>query len=742
MPGKIATSMKGDPPDGCGAPHRPSSMGDLIDALVENAATLVRQRAILPGLNWRQASPAQVVRLGQRLDEGGVAIPPWLARDLLSAGHKLPPGMTAQLPPDAAVLAKLLEADELAPVPEALRQAVIDLAYGPALDAAVSKALASHLVARGEDQLAAQFALGQWPRSDVAWRAAKPNASRHIASLPQVHIHIAGFSTAELFAGALIPAVAAHGFQAVVSAAAYGTALAELMRPSVSAEARFIVLDTEAVLGVDWRGGLGQARQHVEQRINDICAAVATHAQHSQTPLYINTLPAVVAPALGHADQAHDAGAAAMVRRANTRLAELPVTWSNVHLVDTDVALADIAPRRRIDAKLWYYGRIAYSEDAYRHLASAFASAWQAHKRAPVKVLALDFDNTLWGGVFGDDGVDALACGDDFPGNAFKAFQQEAMRLKSQGLLLVGLSKNNADAIEVFERHPGMALRAGDFAATAINWEPKPDNIRRLAAELNLGLDSFLFLDDSPHERTAMRRMCPQVRVPELPADPAERPLWLRSLVSTWPIRVTEEDSKRSEMYAAERKAQALRETAASYDEYLDGLGQTLLVATVDRPTLSRVAQLHERTNQFNLTTRRFSEAELVAFLADPTNNLVLQGEAADRFGHYGIVVAAVARVEGATARIESFLMSCRVMSRTIETAFLGALLEQLSALGVERVEAAYFPTAKNGMVREFYGANGFEPGGPAADGDLWIWRTGAKPIPATPFVTVRWRDQ
>src|SRR5690606_15446634 len=169
-------------------------------------------------------------------------------------------------------------------------------------------------------------------------------------------------------------------------------------------------------------------------------------------------------------------------------------------------------------------GRIAYSAAASRALARRFAEAWHLLKRGPLKVLALDFDNTLWGGVYGDDGLGALVCGPEFPGNAFSTFQQECLRLKRQGMLLAGLSKNDPDAITVFDRPPGMVLRADDFAATAIDWNPKPENIRKLAAELNLGLDSFLFLDDSPHEREAMRQVCPDVTVPEMPADPAQRP--------------------------------------------------------------------------------------------------------------------------------------------------------------------------------------------------------------------------
>jgi HAD superfamily phosphatase (TIGR01681 family) len=215
------------------------------------------------------------------------------------------------------------------------------------------------------------------------------------------------------------------------------------------------------------------------------------------------------------------------VQLINRRLLEAAERHGNIVVVDADHALVDIPPSRRRDPKLWSYGRVAYSVDATRALARAFAEAWALSTRGPAKVLALDLDNTLWGGTYGEDGLERLTCGEDFPGNVFQAFQQECVRLKHQGLLLVALSKNNADAITVFERHAGMVLKRSDFAASAIDWQPKPENIRKLASELNLGLDSFVFIDDSPHEREAMRRLAPEVIVPC--PDPAQ-PGWLRRL--------------------------------------------------------------------------------------------------------------------------------------------------------------------------------------------------------------------
>src|SRR5690606_27061603 len=221
----------------------------------------------------------------------------------------------------------------------------------------------------------------------------------------------------------------------------------------------------------------------------------------AQHPLLINTVPSAPAPTAGLLDRHHALGLRRAIDLVNERILEAAGQSGQIIVCDADSALATVPPAQQTDPKLWYYGRIAYSAVASRALAKRFAQAWNLMKHGPLKVVAVDFDNTLWGGVYGDDGLDALVCGPEFPGNAFAAFQQECLRLKRQGMLLVGLSKNDSDAITVFERHPGMILRPDDFTATAIDWNPKPDNIRRLAAELNLGLDSVLFLDDSPHER-------------------------------------------------------------------------------------------------------------------------------------------------------------------------------------------------------------------------------------------------
>jgi FkbH-like protein len=447
-------------------------------------------------------------------------------------------------------------------------------------------------------------------------------------------------------------------------------------------------------------------------RADSLAGALSTFAARSSSPLLINAIPVPSAPTAGQLDSRHISGIRRAVRLVNERLLAASERHGNILIIDADQALASIPSSRHRDPRLWFYGRIAYSAEATRALAGAFARIWTLIAHGPAKVLALDLDNTLWGGTYGEDGIGRLACGEDFPGNAFQAFQQECLRLKRQGLLLVALSKNDPDALTVLARHPGMVLRPEDFAAKAVNWAPKPENIRHLAAELNLGLDSFVLLDDSPHEREAMRRLAPEVVVPELPADPALRPAWLRRLTCTWPVRLTEEDARRSEMYAAERGARALKASAATVEDYLRGLDQRLTVSLAGPDAVARVAQIHQRTNQFNLTTRRLTEAQIAALASNPERGLVLMGRVVDKLGDHGIVIAATVSVDGASAEIETFLMSCRVIGREIEReierAFLSALLALLCRRGVKRVTGRFAATARNAMVRDFYGTNGF----------------------------------
>lgn len=567
------------------------------------------------------------------------------------------------------------------------------------------------------------------------------SALAHTDSLATIRLRLLSFSTSDMLHQALTPAFAAAEYDAQVTVAGFGTVVLELLEPRADQPDMLIIqMDTRGFYSRDWRRTPEDAVSLLEEKTDVLLAALERFADTGGCPVLINSLPSPVSPTAGFLDTFHPDGAGFSTSYFNCRLSETARRCNRITVIDTDLAMAHIAPARRSDAKLWFYGRIPYSTEATRALAQGFAKAYAAQNAKSVKVLALDLDNTLWRGIYGEDGLAGLDCGDDFPGNAFKAFQEECLRLKGQGVLLTILSKNDADVLRVFDEHPGMALKRDDFVAHRIDWVPKPHNIRALAEDLDLGLDSFVFLDDSAHEREAMRRLAPEVRVPELPEDPAVRPDFLRNYTPAWPLRLTAEDRSRSELYAVQNKGRVLKRQAVSYEDYLAKLGQRLHVEAMNPATLPRIAQMHARTNQFNLTKRRLTEAELAAMMTDDGHSVVL-GRLDDCFGDHGIVICASVRLTDAGAELVTFLMSCRVIGREIEQAFLGALLQHLTARGIERVEGTYIPTDKNTPARDFYENMGFAPQRAVDPEDgaqtKWLWHEDTHTRPGSDFVTI-----
>lgn len=717
-----------------------NEIDEIVDAAIAAAPECVRQRVILPAIDWSRVTPLKVELLLSSLEQACLAVPRWLAKSLLLAGHTLGGDAARTLPPSLAALNRLNDATGESDERASIALAIAMLAHDPNVDPDIAAALVRRLLALSWDADAVSLALKQYHRAPHVLKIAGNLFDAHVARLPVVRLRIAGTSTTWMMADALGPAIAVEGARAEITEAPFGSALAALLSPPDDADALVVLLDPESLVPWDWRLGSAEMANRLAACADTLGDVLDAFTARAQVPLLVNTLPIPPAPTAGLLDRRHALGFRHAVDLLNARLLDAAMRSDRIVVVDADRALAPLSVQSHGDARLWYYGRLAYSAEAARLLAGAFAEAWRLMQRGPAKVLAIDFDNTLWGGVFGDDGIERLACGHDAPGNAFRALQEECLRLKGQGLLLVGLSKNNADAVSVFERHPGMVLRPDDFAAVAVNWEPKPENIRKLAASLNLALDSFVFLDDSPYEREAMRQLCPEVLVPELPDDPAERPLWLRSLSATWPIRLTAEDETRATLYAVGREVQSAKANAASLDAYLASLEQHLVMSFVRGTTLARAAQMHQRTNQFNLTTQRLTEAEIARVAAHESGGIAVLGTVTDRFGDHGIVVAATVAIDGDEATIRTLLMSCRVIGREIERAFLGELIGALRRRGVRRVRGIYVPTPRNAMVRDFYASCGFAQTGEGEDGrTTWLVATDAPDAPASRHVTATW---
>ncbi len=712
-----------------------SEVETLIDAILAKAASCLQDKALLQSIDWTKVEGEKVSNLLKTLDEAGKKAPPWLLTALISAGHQMDEPLVERLSLPLKFLNRLNGPAD----PDTTTS--LDVASRRIQDKDVALALLKQMKAKGLTNDALQLALTNWDTSPQLMRPVASLMKEHLEELPEARLRVLGYSTTHPFCDDLAPAFADAGFKTVIDEANFGEVIPELLRPAEGAyDAYILFLDAQGFHTHDWRLDTSASMQMLNDKIDLLVSALASFASQSAHPIFVNTLPAPPTPAVGFLDQHHEDGGNANIKLVNERLSELAAQQSQIVLIDSFVAMSAIAPTNWSDPKMWFYGRIPYSAEASRALAGNFAKAWRAEKNGPPKVLAIDLDNTMWGGIFGEDGVHGLQCGDDFPGNAFKAMQSEFLRLKNQGMILAILSKNDPLAITAFTDHPGIILNEDDFVAHRINWTPKPQNIRELAAEINVGLDSFVFLDDSPHEREAMRALAPQVYTPELPDDPAQRPGWLRSLSKTWPIRLTKEDAERSSMYQARRKASEMQSSAASFEDYLAGLEQKLVLEEVSQATLPRIAQMHQKTNQFNLTTKRFDESDIKAMM-DDENEMVVLGRAGDKFGDHGISICATIAINGDKADLKTLLMSCRVIGREVEAAFLGALLAKLKERGVKTVTASYIPTEKNVIVADFYGEQGLTKSATNGDETIYEWREDSSPMPASSYVETLWHS-
>jgi FkbH-like protein len=364
------------------------------------------------------------------------------------------------------------------------------------------------------------------------------------------------------------------------------------------------------------------------------------------------------------------------------------------------------------DVARWLQAKIEIAPQAaplYGDLVARLVTAQRGQSR---KCLVLDLDNTLWGGVVGDLGLDGIVLGEGSAvGEAHLALQRYAKSLTERGIILAACSKNEPAIVEeVFRDHPEMVLKRSDMAAFAVNWADKAENLRAIAQKLNIGLDSIVFVDDNPAERARVRESLPMVAVPELPADPAHYVRCIASAGYFEAVTFTDEDRQRVEQYAANDKREALRETFQSMDDFLRGLGMSVIFGPIDSVNLSRVTQLINKTNQFNTTNRRFSSAEIAEFAADPAN-VTLQFRLVDRFGDNGLVSVMMlcqAEDDPAVLDVVNWVMSCRVFGRQLEDEAMNIAVEAARARGVRALRARIIASKKNAVISNLYQRLGF----------------------------------
>lgn len=468
------------------------------------------------------------------------------------------------------------------------------------------------------------------------------------------------------------------------------------------------------------REGEQVAVEEIEADVDDFANVLRTGAANAEAFV----VPTWVQPAfergLGLLDRRPGQGLADAIARMNIRLADALADISNIYLVDTARWLAAAGPKSR-SAKLWHIGKMAFTNDLFEHASADVASAAAALAGQSRKLIVLDLDDTLWGGVVGDDGQDNLVLGGPNPvGEAFQSFQAALRRLKNKGILLAIISKNEErTALEALASHDEMILRPDDFAGWRINWRDKARNMAELLEELGLLPHSVVYIDDNPVERARVQDVFPEILVPEWPDNKMLYESALNDLACFDTGRFSDEDKSRNESYVIERKRREVRQSLDSIEDWLKSLDIKIAVEPLDENNIGRVVQLLNKTNQMNLRTRRSGADELLNW-SGTEGHAFYAFRVSDKFGDYGLVGLASLVESGEGAAIEDFVVSCRVIGRGVEKTMLHVLVEHARENNLPQVLAKPIPTRRNEPCIRFFEDDSGWVSSEAADGLMW----------------------
>ena len=394
-----------------------------------------------------------------------------------------------------------------------------------------------------------------------------------------------------------------------------------------------------------------------------------------------------------------------VLERFNAALREESAAFANLRLIDTEYIVRVVGHNVAFDMRFYFRNKAPYTGIFMNELARRIVAAERGFGAHFYKVLALDCDNTLWGGVIGEDLLSGIKLGPyDYPGNIFWRMQQEFSALERQGILLVLVTKNNpSDVDEVLRKHPDMVLKDAQIVARKVNWKDKPSNLRELAKELNLGLDSFVFLDDSSFECEAVRQQLPMVKTVQVPAMLSDYPRVVDEIKALFLAGGISAFSKgKTEQYRQRAGAEGLKAQFDTQEEYLASLALKVKLTRNARSSAGRISELSQKSNQFNLTTIRYSVAEIEQMMGSDTH-AVYTLVVSDKFGNAGLTGVAVIRYEGKVAIVENFLMSCRVIGRGVETSIWPSIVDDAMQRGCTELRAEFIPSAKNAQVADFY---------------------------------------
>jgi FkbH-like protein len=489
-----------------------------------------------------------------------------------------------------------------------------------------------------------------------------------------------------------------------------------------SPDVTFLILDIRSIMGnlfhVPYSLSVQQRQDFIKKKVEEICNLAKIFTKSSKSKLVITNFSITSYSPYGIFETKTKYGFHDMIRDLNVKLTDAFNIMDSVYLFDFNRFVSLHGEKNVFDFQQFHFGDIKVSLDYIPYLAHDLMSYIIAVTGLSKKCIVLDLDNTLWGGIAGEDGFDGIKLGPTPPGNAYVEFQRYLLALYQRGIILAINSKNNLeDVLKIIRDHPNMILREENFACLKINWDDKVSNMKEIADQLNIGLDSMVFLDDDPINREYMRMNLPAVLTVELPQDPSHYAVLIQSMNEFNVLKITDEDTRRGKMYAQQHERKKLETSTPNLEEFLKQLELRVSIKNADTFTIPRISQLTLKTNQFNLSTKRYQEEDIARFAKDD-KYLVRCAQVEDKFGDNGITGVFIVRKDTQKEWfIDTFLLSCRVMGREVEKGILGHIIKEAKNSGIEKIKAKFIPTNKNKPIENFLPNCGFQK-----EGEYWIY--------------------
>jgi len=480
-------------------------------------------------------------------------------------------------------------------------------------------------------------------------------------------------------------------------------------RPDIT----FLLVDTRSVFGDLYLNPYGvsalKRKEAAERVCSNMSGLIKKFLKHGSGMLVMNNFEVPVYSPIGITEPKERFGYIEMVRKLNSLVREFN-RISAVFTFDYDSFASEIGKYNVVDDKMFYLADMRVAPNIIPHLCGEYMRYVKALASLARKCIVLDMDNTLWGGIVGEEGFEGIKLGPAAPGNAYMDFQKRLLALFNRGVILAINSNNNReDAMKVLQKHPYMVLRERHFASIKINWESKVTNLVEIAKDINITLDSIIFLEDDKRTRHVVREALPQVLCPDIPEDASDYSRFITGLKDIDVLQITPEDKRRGALYVSERERKESRSTFRDLSRYLKHLDVVVRIRSANRFNIPRISQLTLRTNQFNFSTKRYNEKTVERFILDKAYSVYCV-DVKDKYGDYGITGALIIQQDKKKWRIDTYLLSCRVLGRNIEEAVIGAVIGKAVKEGVEEVNISYSKTGKNMPVFIFLKENGIDP--------------------------------